>query len=66
MEGGASKGSTGAVAWASLFLSWLCLREEERKQQRKEKERRKEKKKRKKGKKIWKIFQTWKFLKNKR
>jgi hypothetical protein len=51
MEGGASKGSTGAVAWASLFLSWLCLREEERKQQRKEKERRKEKKKRKKRKK---------------
>jgi hypothetical protein len=66
MEGGC-KGRH--CPWSSLFWS-LCslavLREEER--ERKEKERRKEKKRRKEKnrKKIWKIFQTSKFLKNKR
>jgi hypothetical protein len=48
-------------------FSWLfCASVRETAGRGRKKKRRKEKKRKEEKKKIWKIFQTWKFLKNKR
>jgi hypothetical protein len=73
-RGGLHGGAHGGEGWralckwslfhASAFLFVACVREKGNR--RKEKKRRKGKEEKERKKYIWKIFQTWKFLKNKR